>query len=97
MKPAEKCQNITEVRSEIDRIDRQVIAILAKRFEYVKAAAKFKNSTTDVRAADRLEAMLQQRRVWAESEGLDPDVVEDLYRNLVNYFIDEELHKWRNQ
>ncbi len=97
MKPAKNCQNITEIRSEIDRIDRQVIAILAKRFEYVKAAAKFKNSTTDVRAVDRLEAMLQQRRVWAESEGLDPDVVEDLYRNLVNYFINEELQKWKSK
>ncbi len=35
--------------------------------------------------------MLQTRRDWAEQEGLDADMVEDLYRNLVEHFIQKEM------
>jgi isochorismate pyruvate lyase len=41
--------------------------------------------------------MLTQRRQWAESAGLNPDVIEKIYRDLVDYFIDEELQHWRSQ
>jgi isochorismate pyruvate lyase len=39
--------------------------------------------------------MLEQRRVWAAEEGLNPEVIEKLYRDLVNYFINEELQNWQ--
>ena len=40
--------------------------------------------------------VLQQRRQWAQESGLNPDIVEKLYRDLVNYFIDEELKDWKS-
>jgi isochorismate pyruvate lyase len=86
---------MVDIRAEIDRLDRQVVALLAQRFAYVKAASKFKTSETTVRAPKRLQAMLQQRRVWAEEEGLDADVIEKMYQDLVNHFIDEEMKHWR--
>ena len=48
-------------------------------------------------APERLAAMLAVRRGWAEREGLDPDVIEDLYRRLVAYFIERELGHWRGK
>jgi isochorismate pyruvate lyase len=39
--------------------------------------------------------MLKTRRHWAEENGLDPDVIEDLYCTLVSYFVDREMHPWR--
>jgi isochorismate pyruvate lyase len=94
MQLPENCQNIEEIRTEIDRIDREIIALIGKRFNYVKAAVKFKTSTTDVKAPARFKSILEQRRIWAEAENLNPDVVEEIYRNLVNYFINEELDNW---
>ncbi len=85
-----------DIRAEIDQLDRQIIAALGKRFAYVKAAAKFKISQTSVKAPERVKAMLQQRRLWAEAEGLNPDVIEQMYQNLVNYFLEEELQRWRS-
>jgi hypothetical protein len=41
--------------------------------------------------------MLQARRIWAEEEGLNPDVIENLYQDLVNYFIAEELKHWHSK
>ncbi len=96
MKQPESCENLAEIRSEIDRIDREIITQLSKRFAYVKAAAKFKTNETSVKAPERFQAMLEQRRIWAESEGLNPDVIENLYRDLVNYFIKEELATWQS-
>jgi isochorismate pyruvate lyase len=39
--------------------------------------------------------MLQQRRVWAEEVGLSADAIEKMYRDLVSYFIDEEMKRWQ--
>jgi isochorismate pyruvate lyase len=39
--------------------------------------------------------MLEARRRWAEENGLDPSVIEDLYRTLVSYFVDREMDEWR--
>lgn len=96
MKTPNDCLNMQEIRTAIDQLDRQVIEILGKRFKYVKAAAKFKTDEASVKASDRLQVMLQQRRIWAEASGLSPDVIEQLYRDLVTHFIAEELNQWRS-
>jgi len=97
MKHPDECANIQEVREEIDIIDREVIQALSKRFQYVIAAARFKTSEASVRSPDRFEAMLQQRREWAQESGLNPDVVENVYRDLVNYYIEEELKHYKSE
>ena len=94
-KPPFECANLQDIRAEIDRIDREVIAALGLRFAYVKAAAKFKTSEATVKASDRFVAMLARRREWAAAEGLNPDVIEKLYRDLVTHFIEEELKQWQ--
>ena len=93
----EQCLDIEGIRNEIDRMDQDIIAILGKRFKYVKAAAKFKTSKTSVQASERFDAMLAQRRNWASSQGLSPDAIEKMYRDLVNYFIQEEMSKWQSE
>lgn len=97
MKQPDKCSNMQDIRAEIDRIDRQVIATIDQRAKYVKAASKFKTSETSVKAPERLKSMLRERRIWAEEEGLNPDVIEKLYQNLVDYFIVEELKHWQSK
>ncbi|WP_293310430.1 isochorismate lyase [Pedobacter sp. UBA5917] len=90
----ESCKNINEIRLAIDAIDLQVIQLIGKRFKYVKAASKFKVNEEAVKAPERFENMLLQRRDWAVEEGLSPDIIEKLYRDLVNYFISEEIKNW---
>ena len=95
MKTPDQCESMVDIQAEIDRLDRQIVALLGQRFAYVKAASKFKTSETTVRAPERLQAMLQQRRVWADEEGLDANVIEKMYQDLVNHFIDEEMKHWK--
>jgi len=97
MKEPGDCADLQDIRAEIDRIDREVIAALGQRFAYVKAAAKFKTSESSVKASDRFATMLAERREWAAAVGLNPDVIEKLYRDLVTHFIEEELKQWQEQ
>lgn len=95
MKGPEDCENIEDVRVAIDALDREIIARLGRRARYVEAAARFKTSEQNVRAPERQRTMLAERRRWAEEEGLSPQVIEDLYRTLISYFIDRELARQR--
>ncbi len=74
-----------EIRSGMDAIDREIVALIAERVAYVRAAAKFKTSSANVAAPERVAAVLKTRRDWAEAAGLDGAVVEGLYRDLVAY------------
>jgi isochorismate pyruvate lyase len=69
--------------------------VIGRRAGYVEAAARFKTGGQSVRAPERERTMLEARRRWAEENGLDPGVIEDLYRTLVSYFVDREMDEWR--
>jgi isochorismate pyruvate lyase len=92
MKSPQECKSIQEVRECIDSIDNQIIELLATRFEYVKAVVPFKEKTADgIIAKERKEQVLRERRALAEKHGLSPDIIEEMYKMLIQYFIDEEM------
>ncbi len=93
-KRPEECRTLAEIRTEVDRIDREIIRAIGERKHYVIAAAAFKTNPTEVAAPERFAAMLQVRRQWAEEEGLSPDLIEKLYREMVGHFIAEEQAHW---
>ena len=90
-KQPSECQNIDEVRREIDRIDCNIIALLSERLGYVREVVKYKDNTeSGIAATERREQVLSTRGQWAEEGGLDPAVVANLYDQLIDYFISEE-------
>lgn len=93
----EECTDMEDIRAEIDQMDKDIVSILGKRFQYVLAASKFKTSECSVQAPERFKSMLQERRKWAEDEGLNPDVIEKMYFDLVTHFINEEKAKWNSE
>ena len=99
MKRPEDCESIQDVRQSIDALDREVIGLIGRRAQYVEAAARFKSDEHSVLAPERQRAMLADRRHWAQKTGLDPDVIEEIYRTLVSYFVDREMQQlpktWR--
>jgi isochorismate pyruvate lyase len=94
-KPPADCRSLDEIRAGMDDIDRQIVALIATRVEYVREAAKFKTSLENVAAPERVEAVLKTRRGWAEAAGLDGEAIERLYRDLVAYSVAEEHKRWR--
>jgi isochorismate pyruvate lyase len=95
MKSPAECSSIEDVRAAIDAIDHEVVKALGLRSQYVKAITRFKKTKEDVQAPARQAIVINQRRAWAAEEGLDPDVVERIYRLLIDHFVAEELKELR--
>jgi len=95
MKKPNECQNMDDIRIEIDRIDKELISLISKRAGYVNRAADFKKSETDVKAPKRVEKMLVQRKTWAEEKNINPNFIEKLFSDMVNYFINKEMQEWK--
>ncbi len=92
MKLPKKCHNIEEVREAIDSIDAEILRFLGERYKYVKEIIKYKEPNKDsIIAKKRYDEVLAKRREWAEKEGLSADVIEEIYKILINYFIQEEI------
>lgn len=91
-----KCSSLEEVRENIDRIDDSIIQLIAERTEYVMQAAAFKKSESDVKAPDRVEAVIRKVREKAEKYGASPDIAETVYRNMINGFINMEMTEFKS-
>jgi len=85
-----RCESLAEVRSNIDRIDREIVALIAERGQYVEQAARFKASASAVFDKTRFDQILARVRLFAEQAGASPDVVEGVYRSMVMGFTEWE-------
>lgn len=88
---ATECSSLDDVRANIDRLDREIVRLLAERGKYVVQAARFKKTEADVYAPARVEQVVANVRRYAAEFGTSPDVVEHGYRVLVAGFTEEEL------
>jgi isochorismate pyruvate lyase len=86
-----RCQSLAQVRANIDRIDRQLVTLLAERGRFVSQAAGFKRDTEEVRDGQRVEQVIAGVRALARELGANPDVSEAVYRAMINAFIQLEL------
>ncbi|MBC3379538.1 chorismate mutase [Serratia fonticola] len=87
---------IEDVRNAIDGIDSQLVSLIAQRGRLVKAAAGFKKDQDAVRAPDRVQRVIDKVRAEAAVVGLPEDIIEKVYRTMINAFIDYELEQHRS-
>lgn len=92
-----QCKNLEEVRSNIDRIDNEMIKLIAERGTYVKQASNFKKNEEGVRDAARVENVIQKVREKAALYGADQDMVEALYREMISRFISMEMREFQDK
>lgn len=83
--------SLDEVRMNIDKIDAELVRLIAKRSKFVSQAVHFKKSTAEALATDRIDLVISKVRALAEQVGLNPIITEKIYRTMINTFIIEEL------
>ena len=88
------CTTMTEVRAGVDDVDRQVVALLARRFGYMDAAAHIKPDRASVRDEWRKADVLAKVDAAAAAAGLDCVMVARLYEDLIETSITHELRKF---
>ena len=92
---AQKCDNMDEVRLEIDRIDQAMVDLICERFAFVDRAWQLKNSPADARVPWRIQQVIDRVRARAEENNLPPELVEALWRQMIGWFIQYEEEKLR--
>ena len=82
---------MAELRQEIDAIDCDLIHLLAERAQYIDRAVSLKRiEKLPARTVDRVEEVIANVRSLAETEALDPELVEALWRELIEWSIQRE-------
>lgn len=88
------CRTMQEVRHGVDRLDEQIVALLAERFRYMEAAARIKPNREAVRDEWRKADVLTKARAAAEREGAPAERIGALYEALVESSIAYEFGRW---
>lgn len=88
------CTALAEVRTNIDRIDREMIRLMAERGTYVAEAGRFKADPAAVSVPARVEAIIVKVKEIAVADGLAPAVAERTYRSMIAAFEDYEREEW---
>ncbi|HEY1944559.1 MAG TPA: chorismate mutase [Roseiarcus sp.] len=91
------CANLAEVRVNIDRIDSQIIALMAERGKYVAEAGRFKADPAAVSAPARVEAIIDKVKAIARQDGLAESVADRSFRAMIAAFEDYERDEWRRR
>ncbi len=91
MKPPADCRDMIELRAAIDGLDAQLVALLARRAGYIDRAAAIKREEgLPARIPARVDEVIAKVREHATAEGLDPELIEDLWRKLIDWSIARE-------
>ncbi len=94
MSKDKRCTTMAEVRAEIDRLDREIVALLAEREQRIVDAGHIKQSRDTVRDEARIEDVVAKVRATALATGADPDIVEGIYRDMMERYIAHEFTVW---
>jgi isochorismate pyruvate lyase len=85
------CQDMPELRAEIDRLDRDLVALLARRAAFIDRAVEIKRDAgLPARIDERVEEVVARVRAAALAAGLDADLAEGLWRDLIEWSIARE-------
>jgi len=82
---------MAEVRAGVDALDRELVALLRRRFDHMDAAARIKPERAAVRDEARKAQVIANARGAAERLGLPGDAVAAMWETLVEASIAYEL------
>lgn len=90
----EECTTMAEVRAGVDATDRALVALLDRRFGYMRAAARIKSERGHVRDEARKAAVIEAVRLDAATRGLPSAAFAEIWGCLVETSIAYELAEW---
>ncbi|MDY6457688.1 chorismate mutase [Acinetobacter faecalis] len=90
----EKVESLEDARNRVDAIDDALIELIATRQFYVDQVIRFKRKSEDIKSP-RIEEVIERVCVQASEQGLDPKLIENIYREMIQHFIRRELKEIR--
>ena len=87
----EACENMAALRVEIDQLDQKIVELLTVRQSYMDQAAHIKQDRNKVRDNERVEDVIKKVSNHARETGGNPELVETLYRTMIEWSINYEM------
>jgi isochorismate pyruvate lyase len=87
---AAECSDLSQVRYEIDCIDVMLVDLIANRFKYIDRASQLKQHPDEALIEWRIEDVVDKVRARARTLGLPSDLVEPLWRQMMDWFVHYE-------
>ena len=85
---------MAEIRAGIDILDEELVRLFAERARYIDRAAEIKAQVDlPARIGSRVEEVVSNVRRHALTYGLPPDLVEKLWRRLIDWSIAREENR----
>ena len=81
-------------RAGVDALDREIVVLLRRRFDYMEAAARIKPERAAVRDEARKRQVIAQAAAAAEAAGLPAPAIAAMWETLVEASIAYELEKY---
>jgi chorismate mutase len=91
MKDPKGFKDIQEIRDEIDKIDHNILKLLGDRNRCVEEIIHFKKDKNQVVAKTRQKELFALRGKWAKEFNLDPDLIEKIYKVLIDHNIRKQM------
>ena len=83
--------DMTALRAQIDKTDRELMDMLVYRASLIDRAIDLKPAVgLPARTVDRVEQVAQNARRNAQEKGFDPDFAEKLWRDMIEWSIARE-------
>lgn len=90
----EQCTTMTQVRRGVDATDRELMALLDRRYGYMRAAARIKPDRSAVRDERRKAEVIANAQNDAASRGLPDNDLRTIWDLLVESSIGYEELEW---
>ncbi|REL25943.1 bifunctional chorismate mutase/prephenate dehydrogenase [Thalassotalea euphylliae] len=75
---------LAQCRAEIDQLDSELVQLLAKRRQVTSRVGALKSEVgMPIYAPDREASLIEQRRLQAAEQGVNPDLVQDILRRIM--------------
>jgi isochorismate pyruvate lyase len=87
------CENMEQVRAEIDRVDAALLDLVAERFGYVERAWQLKTRPEEATVPWRIQQVIDRVRARATQRGISPELAEAMWRQMIGWFIQYEEEK----
>ncbi|MEO0908470.1 MAG: chorismate mutase [Pseudomonadota bacterium] len=94
VKAPESCETMIDVRAGVDATDRELVALLERRFGYMRAAARIKPTRNAVRDEERKASVIAAAVAEAEARNIPGEVIGDIWERLVEGSIAYEFDEW---
>ena len=92
--PPEDCTTMADVRGGVDATDRALMKLLARRYGYMRAAARIKPSRETVRDEGRKAQVIANAAADARERGLPHEDIAAIWDALVESSIRYEFEEW---